>query len=74
MRQHFELGQFLRKRYKDFLNESYDRHEVGDGFYSVGSHDLTFTQRLVNSAKKGGSGASCHVRVMCVIPTGAGIP
>lgn len=30
MRQHFELGQFLRKRYKGFLNESYNRHEVGD--------------------------------------------
>lgn len=29
MRQHFELGQFLRNRYKGFLNESYDRHEVG---------------------------------------------
>ncbi|CAN9497487.1 unnamed protein product [Ophioblennius macclurei] len=28
MRQHFELGQFLRNRYKDFLNESYDRHEI----------------------------------------------
>lgn len=29
MRQHFELGQFLRNRYKGFLNESYNRHEVG---------------------------------------------
>ncbi|XP_028997487.1 lysosomal acid phosphatase-like [Betta splendens] len=28
MRQHFELGQFLQKRYKGFLNESYDRHEI----------------------------------------------
>ncbi|XP_035533544.1 lysosomal acid phosphatase-like [Morone saxatilis] len=28
MKQHFELGQFLRSRYKGFLNESYDRHEV----------------------------------------------
>ncbi|KAM3849224.1 lysosomal acid phosphatase [Diretmus argenteus] len=28
MRQHLELGQFLRKRYKGFLNESYDRHEI----------------------------------------------
>uniref|UniRef100_A0A7N8YMN2 Lysosomal acid phosphatase n=1 Tax=Mastacembelus armatus TaxID=205130 RepID=A0A7N8YMN2_9TELE len=28
MRQHHELGQFLRKRYKGFLNESYDRHEI----------------------------------------------
>lgn len=30
MRQHLELGQFLRKRYTGFLNESYHRHEVGD--------------------------------------------
>ncbi|XP_071321083.1 lysosomal acid phosphatase isoform X2 [Trachinotus anak] len=28
MRQHFELGQFLRSRYTGFLNESYDRHEI----------------------------------------------
>lgn len=28
MRQHYNLGQFLRKRYKGFLNESYDRHEI----------------------------------------------
>ncbi|XP_028280675.1 lysosomal acid phosphatase-like [Parambassis ranga] len=28
MRQHFELGQFLRNRYKTFLKESYDRHEI----------------------------------------------
>ncbi|KAF3706346.1 Lysosomal acid phosphatase [Channa argus] len=28
MRQHYELGQFLRKRYIGFLNESYNRHEV----------------------------------------------
>lgn len=31
MQQHLELGQFLRDRYKNFLNESYDRHEVRDG-------------------------------------------
>lgn len=29
MRQHYELGSFLRDRYKGFLNESYKRHEVG---------------------------------------------
>ncbi|KAM4601794.1 lysosomal acid phosphatase isoform 2-T2 [Polymixia lowei] len=28
MRQHFELGQFFRKRYHGFLNETYDRHEI----------------------------------------------
>ncbi|XP_029307908.1 lysosomal acid phosphatase [Cottoperca gobio] len=28
MRQHFDLGHFLRKRYKGFLNESYERHEI----------------------------------------------
>ncbi|XP_077439814.1 lysosomal acid phosphatase [Vanacampus margaritifer] len=28
MRQHLELGQFLRKRYDSFLNESYVRHEI----------------------------------------------
>ncbi|XP_056156936.1 lysosomal acid phosphatase [Lampris incognitus] len=28
MRQHLELGKFLRKRYSDFLNDSYDRHEI----------------------------------------------
>ncbi|MEQ2298067.1 hypothetical protein AMECASPLE_001319 [Ameca splendens] len=28
MRQHYELGQFLRTRYKNFLNESYIRHEI----------------------------------------------
>uniref|UniRef100_A0A1A7WM44 Lysosomal acid phosphatase n=1 Tax=Iconisemion striatum TaxID=60296 RepID=A0A1A7WM44_9TELE len=28
MRQHYELGQFMRSRYKNFLNESYNRHEI----------------------------------------------
>uniref|UniRef100_A0A8C6T5U3 Lysosomal acid phosphatase n=1 Tax=Neogobius melanostomus TaxID=47308 RepID=A0A8C6T5U3_9GOBI len=28
MQQHYNLGQFLRKRYTGFLNESYDRHEI----------------------------------------------
>ncbi|XP_023251115.1 lysosomal acid phosphatase [Seriola lalandi dorsalis] len=28
MRQHFDLGQFLRSRYNGFLNASYDRHEI----------------------------------------------
>ncbi|KAG9334524.1 hypothetical protein JZ751_007523, partial [Albula glossodonta] len=28
MRQHFELGQVLKKRYQGFLNETYNRHEI----------------------------------------------
>ncbi|XP_041054374.1 lysosomal acid phosphatase-like isoform X2 [Carcharodon carcharias] len=28
MRQHYMLGQYLRHRYKDFLNSSYDREEI----------------------------------------------
>ncbi|XP_075950737.1 lysosomal acid phosphatase isoform X3 [Anarhichas minor] len=28
MRQHFDLGHFLRNRYRVFLNESYDRREI----------------------------------------------
>ncbi|XP_072448026.1 prostatic acid phosphatase-like [Chiloscyllium punctatum] len=28
MRQQYELGQFLRKRYEDFLNSSYERQEI----------------------------------------------
>lgn len=29
MRQHYELGSFLKNRYKGFLSESYERREVG---------------------------------------------
>ncbi|RXN07880.1 lysosomal acid phosphatase [Labeo rohita] len=28
MKQHYELGQFLKKRYTGFLSENYDRHEI----------------------------------------------
>ncbi|XP_072374836.1 prostatic acid phosphatase-like [Scyliorhinus torazame] len=28
MRQHYELGQYLRRRYKDFLNSLYEREEI----------------------------------------------
>ncbi|XP_051885070.1 lysosomal acid phosphatase-like isoform X3 [Pristis pectinata] len=28
MRQHYALGQYLRRRYNGFLNSSYDRHEI----------------------------------------------
>lgn len=38
MKQHFELGQFLRSRYKGFLNESYDRREVNGLSSSLSDH------------------------------------
>ncbi|XP_010897675.2 lysosomal acid phosphatase [Esox lucius] len=38
MRQHFELGQMLRKHYMGFLNNTYDRHEI-----SVRSTDVDRT-------------------------------
>lgn len=40
MRQHYELGRFLRTRYKSFLNESYSRHEVRHGRASFPTRSL----------------------------------
>ncbi|XP_043938639.1 lysosomal acid phosphatase isoform X2 [Protopterus annectens] len=47
MRQHFELGQMLKKRYHGFLNDSYDRHEI---FVRSTDSDRTLMSAEVNLA------------------------
>lgn len=77
MRQHFELGQFLRKRYKEFLSESYDRHEVGDGFSSLLSDHMTSPLHTGGDLlifRRRGEAGPLAVSMLHMIPTGAGIP
>ncbi len=61
MRQHYELGGFLRNRYKGFLNESYDRHEV-DAFRSHDTSAESHRQTMIHNNNEE-EGAGCHVGV-----------
>lgn len=75
MRQHYELGQFLRNRYTGFLNESYNRHEVNGLSCPLSDHMILHRQTMIhiNIEEKGGL-FPLTILVLYRVPTGAGIP
>lgn len=80
MRQHFELGRFLRNRYKGFLNESYDRHEVDalcPLFFPLSHHmtphrTLTDRRWFINVRREAPPPPA--MSVLYRVPTGAAVP